>query len=85
MLKRQINYKFHNSLIIFLGHEELALRYDLTVPFARFLGQNYGGAMRRAQIAKVYRRDKPIVSRGRFREFYQCVSDYLLPTLLKKN
>lgn len=47
------------------GGELLSLRYDLTVPFARFLAMNDVGNIKRYHIAKVYRRDKPAVSRGR--------------------
>lgn len=57
------------------GGEALSLRYDLTVPFARYLGQNKVQTMTRYQIAKVYRRDQPSIVRGRFREFYQCDLD----------
>lgn len=56
------------------GGEILALRYDLTVPFARFCAMNKVQNIKRYQIAKVYRRDNPSISRGRYREFYQCVS-----------
>ncbi|KAM0898441.1 hypothetical protein ACQ4PT_021920 [Festuca glaucescens] len=56
------------------GGELCSLRYDLTVPFARYLAMNnHITTMRRYQIAKVYRRDKP--SKGRYREFYQCDFD----------
>lgn len=58
------------------GGEALSLRYDLTVPFARYLGQNKIQAMTRYQIAKVYRRDQPAIAKGRFREFYQCDLDF---------
>lgn len=58
------------------GGEALSLRYDLTVPFARFLGQNKIQAMTRYHIAKVYRRDNPSITKGRFREFYQCDIDF---------
>ena len=57
------------------GGELLALRYDLTVPFARFLAQNKIQTFKRYQIAKVYRRDNPSPNQGRFREFYQCDFD----------
>ena len=57
------------------GGELLSLRYDLTVPFARFLAQNKINQMKRYHIAKVYRRDNPSVTKGRFREFYQCDFD----------
>ncbi|KAM8973639.1 histidine--tRNA ligase, cytoplasmic-like [Pelodytes ibericus] len=55
------------------GGERLSLRYDLTVPFARFLAMNKISNMKRYQISKVYRRDNP--ARGRYREFYQCDFD----------
>jgi len=57
------------------GGEILALRYDLTVPFARFLALNSVGNIKRFHIGKVYRRDQPQLSRGRYREFYQCDFD----------
>jgi len=57
------------------GGEILSLRYDLTVPFARFVGQNKIDQIKRYHIAKVYRRDQPAIERGRFREFYQCDFD----------
>ena len=57
------------------GGELLALRYDLTVPFARFLAVNAVGNIKRYHIGKVYRRDQPALSRGRYREFYQCDFD----------
>lgn len=57
------------------GGELLALRYDLTVPFARYLAQNKIQNLKRYQIAKVYRRDNPSPNQGRFREFYQCDFD----------
>ena len=44
------------------------------MPFARYLAMNKINAMKRYHIAKVYRRDNPAMTRGRFREFYQCVS-----------
>ena len=57
------------------GGELLSLRYDLTVPFARFLAMSSVGNIKRYHIAKVYRRDQPQLNRGRFREFYQCDFD----------
>ncbi|CAE1246564.1 HARS [Acanthosepion pharaonis] len=57
------------------GGEMLSLRYDLTVPFARYLAMNKITNIKRYQIAKVYRRDQPAMTRGRFREFYQCDID----------
>eukprot|EP00981_Chlorochromonas_danica_P002793 scaffold539_cov187-Ochromonas_danica.AAC.14 len=57
------------------GGELLSLRYDLTVPFARFLAMNSVGNIKRYHMAKVYRRDNPQLSKGRYREFYQCDFD----------
>ncbi|KAI1825239.1 putative histidyl-tRNA synthetase [Xylaria intraflava] len=58
------------------GGELCSLRYDLTVPFARWLAMNKDvKQVKRYQIAKVYRRDQPAVARGRLREFYQCDFD----------
>ena len=57
------------------GGELLSLRYDLTVPFARFVATHGITKIKRYHIAKVYRRDKPAMDRGRFREFYQCDFD----------
>lgn len=50
-------------------------RYDLTVPFARYVAQNAISNLKRYQIGKVYRRDQPQMTRGRLREFYQCDFD----------
>ncbi|KAI3843133.1 hypothetical protein MKX03_007189 [Papaver bracteatum] len=55
------------------GGELCSLRYDLTVPFARYVAMNAISSFKRYQIGKVYRRDNP--SEGRFREFYQCDFD----------
>jgi len=55
---------------------EKALRYDLTVPFARFVAMNHGKLTfpyKRYQIQPVWRADRP--QKGRFREFYQCDAD----------
>ncbi|KAJ5570026.1 histidine--tRNA ligase mitochondrial [Penicillium hispanicum] len=58
------------------GGELCSLRYDLTVPFARWLAMNTDVRnIKRYHIAKVYRRDQPAVSKGRMREFYQCDFD----------
>jgi len=57
------------------GGEILALRYDLTVPFARYCAMNKVTNIKRYHIAKVYRRDNPSIARGRLREFYQCDFD----------
>ncbi|XP_057421005.1 histidine--tRNA ligase, cytoplasmic [Lotus japonicus] len=60
------------------GGELCSLRYDLTVPFARFVAMNGLTSLKRYQIAKVYRRDNP--SKGRYREFYQCDFDIAGPS-----
>lgn len=55
---------------------EKALKYDLTVPFARFVAANRNDLafpFRRYQIQPVWRADRP--QRGRYREFYQCDAD----------
>lgn len=55
---------------------ERALRYDLTIPFARFVAMNYGKLTipyKRYQIQPVWRADRP--QKGRYREFYQCDAD----------
>ncbi|XP_046422174.1 histidine--tRNA ligase isoform X1 [Neodiprion fabricii] len=57
------------------GGEILALRYDLTVPFARYLAMGKVSSIKRYHIAKVYRRDNPAMTKGRYREFYQCDFD----------
>nr|CAB3460240.1 unnamed protein product [Digitaria exilis] len=64
---------FFQYLSSFHGGELCSLRYDLTVPFARYVAMNNISALKRYQIAKVYRRDNP--SKGRYREFYQCDFD----------
>jgi len=57
------------------GGEELALRYDHTVPLARYVAMNGGTVSQNKiwQVGKVYRRDNPVVSKGRMREFTQAV------------
>lgn len=57
------------------GGQLTSLRYDLTVPFARYLALHRETNIKRFHIAKVYRRDQPQMSKGRFREFYQCDFD----------
>ncbi|XP_057313572.1 histidine--tRNA ligase, cytoplasmic-like isoform X2 [Hydractinia symbiolongicarpus] len=57
------------------GGEILALRYDLTVPFARYVAMNKIDKIKRFHIARVYRRDNPAMTKGRYREFYQCDFD----------
>lgn len=55
------------------GGEHLSLRYDLTVPLARYLAMNKITNFKRYHVGKVYRRDSPRLAQGRYREFYQCV------------
>lgn len=58
------------------GITERALRYDLTIPFARYVAMNYGSLtlpFKRFQIQSVWRADRP--QKGRYREFYQCDAD----------
>jgi len=60
------------------GDNNLALRFDLTVPLAKYVTQYYpqlSFPFRRYQIGKVYRGEK--AQRGRFREFYQCDIDII--------
>eukprot|EP00835_Amoeboradix_gromovi_P006111 NODE_663_length_5420_cov_0.347679.p1 type:complete len:449 gc:universal NODE_663_length_5420_cov_0.347679:3771-2425(-) len=57
------------------GGEILSLRYDLTVPFARYMALTKRQHMKRYQIGKVFRRDQPYMTKGRYREFVQCDFD----------
>ncbi|KAI5148980.1 histidyl-tRNA synthetase [Nematocida ausubeli] len=57
------------------GGEICALRYDLTVPLARHLAMTKTVKMKRYHTAKVFRRDQPALSKGRYREFYQSDFD----------
>lgn len=73
-----INYKQLTSKI-----SEKALRYDLTVPFARYVVQHQSEIefpFKRYQIQPVWRADRP--QKGRFREFYQCDADVVGSTSL---
>ncbi|XP_018401138.1 PREDICTED: histidine--tRNA ligase, cytoplasmic isoform X2 [Cyphomyrmex costatus] len=51
------------------------LKDVLTVPFARYLAMSKISSIKRYHIAKVYRRDNPATTKGRYREFYQCDFD----------
>ncbi len=65
------------------GKEELALRYDLSVPLARLIAMHRGQLhfpFKRYQIAPVWRAERP--QRGRYREFYQCDCDIVGTTSL---
>lgn len=60
------------------GENDLALRFDLTVPLAKYVTEYYDKLsfpFKRYQIGKVYRGEKP--QRGRYREFYQCDIDII--------
>lgn len=60
------------------GDSNLTLRFDLTVPLAKYVAANYNELsfpFRRYQIGKVYRGER--AQRGRFREFYQCDIDVI--------
>lgn len=60
------------------GKNNLALRFDLTVPFARYVAQYYNDLVfpfKRYQIGKVYRGERN--QKGRYREFYQCDVDVI--------
>lgn len=75
---KTINYKQLTGKI-----SEKALRYDLTVPFARYVVQHQGEIefpFKRYQIQPVWRADRP--QKGRFREFYQCDADVVGSTSL---
>ncbi|MDY3800453.1 MAG: histidine--tRNA ligase [Bacilli bacterium] len=68
------------------GDNDLALRFDLTVPLAKYVAKNYNELIfpfKRYQIGKVYRGER--AQRGRFREFYQCdidvIGDETLPLI----
>src|SRR4029077_8299815 len=58
------------------GITERALKYDLTIPFARYVAMNHGKLtfpFKRYQLQPVWRADRP--QKGRYREFYQCDAD----------
>ena len=68
----------YNSKALSMKVCEKGLRYDLTVPFARYVVQHQGDItfpFRRYQIQPVWRADRP--QKGRYREFYQCDADVI--------
>jgi len=74
--EKALTYK--NSTGLTRSIAEKALRYDLTVPFARYVVQNQNDIIfpfRRFQIQPVWRADRP--QKGRYREFYQCDADII--------
>ncbi|MGB6269046.1 MAG: ATP phosphoribosyltransferase regulatory subunit, partial [Olleya sp.] len=69
-----LEYKQENAITPLIS--EKALRYDLTVPFARYVVQHQNEIefpFKRYQMQPVWRADRP--QKGRFREFYQCDAD----------
>jgi histidyl-tRNA synthetase len=69
-----LEHRQENGITPFIS--EKALRYDLTVPFARYVVQHQNEIefpFKRYQIQPVWRADRP--QKGRFREFYQCDAD----------
>lgn len=79
--KDLLRQKFEESLNAPINAEELtekALRYDLTVPFARYVVMHQNDItfpFKRYQIQPVWRADKP--QKGRYREFFQCDADVI--------
>jgi histidyl-tRNA synthetase len=76
-----LEYKQENAITPKIS--EKALRYDLTVPFARYVVQHQNDIefpFKRYQIQPVWRADRP--QKGRFREFYQCDADVVGSTSL---
>ena len=70
------DYNSKSESVITSKISEKALRYDLTVPFARYVVQHQNDIefpFKRYQIQPVWRADRP--QKGRFREFYQCDAD----------
>ncbi len=60
------------------GENDISLRFDLTVPLARYVSQRYNDLVfpfKRYQIGKVYRGERP--QKGRYRELYQCDIDVI--------
>ena len=73
---KEEDWNAKNSQKLISQISEKALRYDLTVPFARFVAMNQGTLtfpFKRYQIQPVWRADRP--QKGRYREFYQCDAD----------
>ncbi|MAN59528.1 MAG: histidine--tRNA ligase [Flavobacteriaceae bacterium] len=76
-------YKEQDSNLLTSEISEKALRYDLTVPFARYVVQHQNEIdfpFKRYQIQPVWRADRP--QKGRFREFFQCDADVVGSTSL---
>ncbi len=74
--KKALNHSIENQTSNDNHFSEEALRYDLTVPFARYIVQHQNDIsfpFRRYQMQPVWRADRP--QKGRYREFYQCDAD----------
>jgi len=72
------NLEIQNSKLKLSDFTEKGLRYDLTVPFARYVVQHQNEItfpFKRFQIQPVWRADRP--QKGRYREFYQCDADVI--------
>ncbi|RPD98663.1 histidine--tRNA ligase [Aureibaculum marinum] len=79
----EVSLKEKNSNALTKSISEKALRYDLTVPFARYVVQHRNEIefpFKRYQMQPVWRADRP--QKGRFREFYQCDADVVGSTSL---
>ena len=77
------NWNSKNSQKLTKEISEKALKYDLTVPFARYVAMNHGQLnfpFKRYQIQPVWRADRP--QKGRYREFVQCDADVVGSTSL---
>jgi histidyl-tRNA synthetase len=84
-LPKIVDYSLKKTIDRLITNEisEKALRYDLTVPFARYVVQHQNEIefpFKRYQIQPVWRADRP--QKGRFREFYQCDADVVGSTSL---
>ena len=76
--EKQIREDFEKVLLgkNIKGITERALKYDLTIPFARYVAMNHNQLtfpFKRYQVQPVWRADRP--QKGRYREFYQCDAD----------
>ena len=67
-------YPYQALYVTSLHHYVILILTVVKVPFARYVAMNKIKQIKRYHIARVYRRDQPYMTRGRYREFYQCVS-----------
>lgn len=74
IVKNLYGEEFDKSVYL-LDDGDLIMRYDLTVPFARYIAMNGLDSFRRYQIGKVYRRDLPQIIKGRYTEITQADFD----------